>query len=347
MIEKSEQEIMKNWPSNKQPVVTICCAAFNHGPYIGEAIDSFLRQETDFPFEIIIRDDCSTDETISVINAYAEKYPNLIKSIIETENQFTKGIKAMQAMVKKGSGDFLALCEGDDYWTDIKKLQVQIDLMRAHPECYLSFHPADELIDGKITGKIWGYHGDKNKVFTDVEMIRGIGNVFCPTASMILNRKVMDPFPGFYNKAPVGDNFMQFLGSLNGGGLYIAKKMSIYRRGNPGSWSTRMKEKDSESVKSLIDNREKHIFRYIKSLGEMAEYIDQKYRDEINRKIVGSLLSLSLIYLNNNMYKNYREMIERSYEVQKNISKLHITMYYLRHTPLLARTLIKLRDNLR
>jgi glycosyltransferase involved in cell wall biosynthesis len=347
MIEKSEQEIMKKWLPNKQPVVTVCCAAFNHGPYIGEAIDSFLMQETDFPFEVIIRDDCSTDETIAIIKAYAKKYPNIIKPIIETENQYVKGIKAMQAMVKKGVGDFLALCEGDDYWTDPKKLQMQIDLMRAHPECYLSFHPADELIDGKITGKIWGHHGDKNKVFTDIEMIRGVGNVFCPTASMILNRKVMDPLPDFYNKAPVGDNFMQFLGSLNGGALYIAKKMSIYRRGNPGSWSTRMKKKDSESVKSLIENREKHVFSYIKSLGEMAEYIDQKYRDEIDRKIVGSLLSLSIIYLNHKMHKDFKGMIERSYEVQKNISILHVGMYYLRYTPLFARTLIKIRDNLR
>jgi glycosyltransferase involved in cell wall biosynthesis len=347
MIEKSEQEIMKNWPSNKQPVVTVCCATFNHGPYIGEAIDSFLMQETDFPFEVIIRDDCSTDETMSVINAYAEKYPNIIKPIIEVENQYSKGIKAMEAMVKKGVGDFFSLCEGDDYWTNPKKLQIQLDLMCENPECYLSFHPADEVTDGKITGKIWGYHGDKNRIFTDIEMIRGICNVFCPTASMILKRKVLDPLPDFYKRAPVGDNFMQFLGSLNGGALYIANKMSIYRRGNPGSYSTRLQEKADKSVELFIKSREEFISSYIRSLDEMGEFIDHKYRGEIDRKIVGSLLGLSLIYLKNNRNKDFKEMIEHSYEVQKNISKLHVVMYYLRYTPLIARTLINLRDSLR
>ena len=342
MIGKNETEIMENWTYTEPPLLSVTCITYNHEPYITEALDGILMQKTDFPFEVIVHDDCSTDKTVDILVKYAEKYPTIIKLILQKENQWSQGIKPAMATMKKSSGKYIAICEGDDYWTDSKKLQIQIDLMEQNPECYLSFHPADELINDKLTGKVWSNHGVKNKVFTDIEMIRGIGNVFCPTASMIFNRQVLDPVPDFFYTVPAADNFTQYLGSLNGGALFIARNMSIYRRENPGSWSTVMKKKDNMNA---VENRKNYVFRYIKSLDDMGNFIDQKYRKEVDKKISSSLFSLSLIYLNNNFDKDFRKMLVRSHEVHKPTGLLHSILYHFRLSPFLARKVVKLHDN--
>ncbi|WP_428357420.1 glycosyltransferase [Methyloprofundus sp.] len=187
---------MQNWvDSIEQPVVSICCTTYNHEPYIAEAIDGFLIQETDFPFEILIRDDCSTDKTAEIVKQYADQYPQLIKPVYEKENTFSKGVKPMPTLITKAIGKYIALCEGDDYWTDPEKLQIQIDLMQENSECYLSFHPVDEVLVNEPSGVIIGNHVEKNKIFTDMEMFERIRGGFCPTASIVIRRKVMDPPP--------------------------------------------------------------------------------------------------------------------------------------------------------
>ena len=128
----------------EKPLLTVCCVAYNHAPYIRQALDSVLMQKTDFPFEILIHDDCSTDGTTEIIREYEEKYPDIIKLIYETENQYSKGIKIIRdCMGPSIQGKYVALLECDDYWTDPKKLQVQISYMEQHPDCSGTFHAAD------------------------------------------------------------------------------------------------------------------------------------------------------------------------------------------------------------
>ncbi len=346
MIERTEQEIMKNWKANIDiPVVSVCCATYNQENYIAEAIDNFLIQETDFPFEILIRDDCSTDKTASIVKKYTDKYQHLIKPIFEKENTYSKGVKPTLVLFKRAQGKYIALCEGDDYWTDPMKLQKQVGLMQENPECHLSFHPADELVNSKLTGKVYGNQGIDNKIFSDIEMIRSIGAVFCPTASMIFHRTVMDPTPIFYSTAPVGDDFMQYLGSLNGGALFIAETMSIYRTGHAGSWNEISKQKNKASIASLIKNKENFILRYTQSLDEMGNFIDQKYRNELNKKISVKLLYLALLYLNNNMDKDFKNTIIRAINVHKSQSRFNMLLYYFRFTPFFARIMINLNNN--
>jgi glycosyltransferase involved in cell wall biosynthesis len=101
-------------------------------------------QKTDFPFEIIIHDDASTDATADIIREYERKYPDIIRPIYQTENQYSKGQNAVLFTFKAAKGNYIALCEGDDYWIDPLKLQKQITEMEKHPECYMSFHPGIE-----------------------------------------------------------------------------------------------------------------------------------------------------------------------------------------------------------
>lgn len=116
--------------------VSICCLTFNHEKFIQRTLDSFLMQETKFDFEILIHDDASTDRTVEIIKEYQEKYPNIIKPIFQSENQWSKGITALSATYNfpRAKGSYIAMCEGDDYWTDSSKLQEQVDFLDIHSE---------------------------------------------------------------------------------------------------------------------------------------------------------------------------------------------------------------------
>jgi len=227
----------------KDPLVSICCITYNHENYIRDAIEGFLMQKTDFPFEIIIHDDASTDATADIIREYEEKHPDIIKPIYQTENQYSKGEKVALFTYKAARGRYIALCEGDDYWIDPLKLQKQITEMEKHPECYISFHPAiRRRVDGSRKDGMLGLHSDKITIFSTEEVILG-GGGFMHTGSIVLNRSAVPRIMSFFDIAGeihVGDYYTQILGAENGGALYLSDVMSVYRAGVPGSWSERM-----------------------------------------------------------------------------------------------------------
>lgn len=112
----------------KKPLVSICCCTFNHEDYISECIEGFLMQQTSFEIEILIHDDASTDRTADIIRTY-EKKDKRIKTIYQSENQYSKGIRPISLFnFNRAKGKYITICEGDDYWTDPKKLQKQVDV---------------------------------------------------------------------------------------------------------------------------------------------------------------------------------------------------------------------------
>ena len=121
-------------------MVTIQCLTYNHESYIRQCLDGFVMQKTNFNFEAIVHDDASTDGTALIIKEYAEKYPDIIKPIYETENQYSKKDGSLnRIMMEHTLGKYVAICEGDDYWIDSEKLQKQVDYMEKHPECGLIY----------------------------------------------------------------------------------------------------------------------------------------------------------------------------------------------------------------
>lgn len=122
-------------------IVSVQCMAYNHEPYIRECLEGFVMQKTNFRFEAIVHDDASTDGTADIIREYAEKYPDIIKPIFETENQYSKHDGSIERIMNEACiGKYIALCEGDDYWTDRYKLQKQVDFMEGHPDCSVCAH---------------------------------------------------------------------------------------------------------------------------------------------------------------------------------------------------------------
>lgn len=127
------------------PVVSISCITYNQKDYIQDALDSFLDQETDFPFEILVHDDCSTDGTTEIIREYEKRYPDIVKPMYEEINQYlnfgTGG--TLEWNLPRARGKYLAMCEGDDFWVDNRKLQKQVDFLEKNPEygmCYTDFN---------------------------------------------------------------------------------------------------------------------------------------------------------------------------------------------------------------
>ena len=136
------------------PLVSICCITYNHAPFIQKCLDGFLMQQTDFPIEILIHDDCSTDGTTDIIKEYAAQYPDLIFPLYEEVNQYQQG-KATEIdfyNYRRARGKYIAYCEGDDYWTDPLKLQKQVDFMEANPEYSVCFHDFQKY---DIRNNVW------------------------------------------------------------------------------------------------------------------------------------------------------------------------------------------------
>lgn len=132
-----------------EPLVSVCCLAYNHEPYMRECLDGFLRQQTDFPFEVLIHDDASTDATASIIREYEAKFPDVVKPIYQKENQYSRGIGVTRVyQFPRARGRYIALCEGDDCWTDPLKLQKQVDFLEAHPD-YGLVHTNYQVVDGR------------------------------------------------------------------------------------------------------------------------------------------------------------------------------------------------------
>ena len=123
-------------------MVSVYCITYNHKDFIRKCLDGIVMQKTDFKFEVVIYDDCSTDGTREIVLEYIEKYPDLFVPILPDENRAQKeGFHGINVdMCKKCQGKYIALCEGDDYWTDENKLQIQVDYMEKHPDFSGCFH---------------------------------------------------------------------------------------------------------------------------------------------------------------------------------------------------------------
>ena len=243
MHHRTEEEIMQNWKgdSNK-PVVSVCCTTYNHEPYIAEAIDGFLMQETEFPFEILIRDDCSTDKTAEIVKQYANKYPQLIKPVFEKENTYSKGIKPMPQLYKIAKGKYIALCEGDDYWTDPLKLQKQVSFLERN-DAYSGMGHQAIIVDSLNNVKQDFYRPNIPEVLSKDSFLEE-----CPfqTATFLFRAHIIEK-----HSLPLdflsGDKVIMLLISRFGLIKYIDTPMSHYRQHSVGLSSTvtlKMMKKD-------------------------------------------------------------------------------------------------------
>ena len=241
MINRTQEEIIQSWGElgAPPPSVSIKCMTYNHENYIAQAIDGFLMQKTTFPVEILIHDDASTDKTASIVHEYEIKYPKIIKVIYEKENQYKikKHHEKIDALIK---GKYIALCEGDDYWTDPNKLQTQVDWLEAHPDYTMCC--SDAIISSSKREYNWACY-KKDTTIPVKDMILG-GGSFIQTCTFVFRKELLDNYPECCTKCHVGDYPLQIWAVLKGKVRYFAQKTGSYRLNHPGSWTSKSKQID-------------------------------------------------------------------------------------------------------
>ena len=224
---------MGTWNTrDSTPVVSICCTTYNHEKYIVDALEGFLTQETDFPIEILIHDDASSDKTADIIKAYQIKYPNLIKPIYQEINQYTNGKKVnLEFNLSRSKAKYIAICEGDDYWTDSKKLKAQVEFLNEHDVYVITFLDAVEIIKGEIVkNKFKALRRD----VSSYEMQKALP-IYTLTSCF---RNVIKVFPPEISSAKLGDKFIWSLLGAYGKGKYMPDiKSSVYRVHDGGVFS--------------------------------------------------------------------------------------------------------------
>jgi len=224
----------------KKPLVTIRCITFNHITFIRDALDGFLLQKTDFPYEILIHDDASTDGTAEVIREYQTLHSDLIRAVFQTENQYSKGLHPWREILyKMARGKYIALCEGDDYWIDPYKLKKQVEFLEAHPECSISFHKVKRVNgeNNKIIDIYPKFHG--NKVFSKIDLY---WKCFIQTCSVVYRNQNIADFYEKINSLSIEDwPLFVFLAQAGDIG-FLDETMSVYRihSGGINSGATRL-----------------------------------------------------------------------------------------------------------
>ncbi|PGT81118.1 glycosyltransferase [Bacillus sp. AFS040349] len=258
-------------------LVSINCTTYNHEAYIADAIDSFLMQKTNFKFEILIGEDCSTDCTRNIVENYSKRYPGMIKIITSNEN--VGGRENMVRLKENSKGKYIAICEGDDYWTDPFKLQKQVDLMERNQEFSLCVHATNIVtVDKKLTGNVVKPYNETRITPTE-DIILSDGSFFA-TNSILYRKELLNNPPEFFMNAHVGDYPLVLILSSRGRVFYIDEVMSSYRTGVKGSWTERTFSGEDRSYK-FVKNYENDIWL----LNEFNKYTNYIYNDLIKNAV--------------------------------------------------------------
>ena len=231
---------------SKDCLVSVLCTAYNHEEYIRDALESIVTQQTDFPFELLVNDDASTDGTAAIIREYAEKYPDIVRPFYQEKNLYSQDIDIYYAVFfPNARGKYVAFCEGDDYWTDPEKLQLQADWLDAHPDYSACVHNTMNYYCDTGTEQPYAarYSGDCDLGFADV--VHGVGGVF-HTSAVMARAELFRDMPEFCmvsERHGVGDHPRALLFAMRGKIRYIDRFMSVYRNNStPTAWTSRLRE---------------------------------------------------------------------------------------------------------
>jgi len=294
------QEISDPAVLSKVPLVSAAMVTYNHAPYIAQAIEGVLQQKTDFPFELVIGEDCSTDGTKEIVFEYQKKYPNIIRVITSEQNV---GMHKNADRVRKAyRGKYIAFCEGDDYWTDPLKLQKQVDFLEANPDYGMVHSDYDKLIDktGRIIKSVHKQNNVRiptNNLFEELLINNFIGTLTVCVRANSLKQAIINNHENWENWM-MGDKPLWMEISRHSKIGYINKSLAVYRRLEESASSTK-------NIKKKLD--------FLKSSYAVKFYFIEKYgcskstKETVLRDYHRMILRYSLLLLDK---KNARKSFE-------------------------------------
>lgn len=309
--------------------VSVLIITYNHEKFITQAIESVLNQRVNFDYEIIISEDFSTDNTRNIVLGFQAKYPKKIKLILAEKNFNSNAffIQALQAC----KGEYIALLEGDDYWTSPLKLQKQVDFLKNHLECSICFHDVKNIYEGSDKNSKDSVCIYQRKVL-DLEDL--LENNFCYTCTTMFRRGVFTDFPDWYSKDLVkaGDYPLFVFNAQCGKIGYIHEVMGVYRRHNGGIWSSK------SDVQKVLDEIEmnkfinKHLkFRYKRILRSKISYF--YYRIAVKMKAEGDLLEsasyIGLSFIECPFNKRMSTLV-----FLRKLTRIYFSLFFIRVRPI-------------
>lgn len=211
-----------------RPKVSVVTITYNHEAFIRETLDGFVAQKTDFPIEVIVGDDASTDATPAVIREYTDRYPHLFRPILRSQNigPYANLTDALSA----ARGEYLALCDGDDYWTDPMKLSKQVSYLDQHPRTTVCFHPVRVIWEDGRKGSEFPPVGWRRDLSVDALIRRN----FIQTNSVLYRRQER------YDDIPIDvmpmDWYLHVRHAARGAIAMLPDTMAVYRRHAQGVW---------------------------------------------------------------------------------------------------------------
>jgi glycosyltransferase involved in cell wall biosynthesis len=283
------------WPEGTLPVVCTGTLTYNHEPYIRDCIEGILMQKTTFPVHLVIFEDCSTDKTADILKEYEAKYPHLFTIFYMQTNTYGKSNREEATKPYKearSKGKYMALCEGDDYWTDPYKLQKQVDLMEQNPECSMCVAQT-KWMKNDIVVNISGV-GDRTKYyFHDI-----INGVYFHTSTFMIKKKYLEIYSSVNSILKNGDKSMTFV-LLDLGPLVLLNEIvSVYRITGSGVWSG-------------ISNVQQMKWG-IKVNKDFYYHFKPKYRPDFVKLLIKDYLKLTMVNLRN---LNFIEVVKASFQV--------------------------------
>lgn len=293
--------------------VSVVCLTYNHIGFIAEALESFVRQQTNFPFEVIVHDDASTDGTTEVVKDYAARYPHIIRPVLQDENQWRKGKTLSKTFIYPLiQGEYVAFCEGDDYWTDPLKLQKQVDALDARPDASVCFHPVTvhwedgSEPDSEFPSKKYRFYKD------ELELSDLLKRNFIQTNTVMYRWRFQEePLDLIPDGILPGDWFLHLLHAQKGKILFLPDNMGVYRRHKQGLWNGAGKSKEWYRKVGLL-----HLRFY-----DEVERVFQVDQSEVKHE----LMIACYAYAIRDNEKEWLEKLQQAYPLE--ISSLHFSAW--------------------
>ena len=283
------------------PLVSILCVTYNHKDYIAQALDSFLMQKTNFKFQVIVGDDCSTDGTTDILKEYAKKYPDIIKPIFREKN--IGATKNSLEVYSNAKTPYVAICEGDDYWIDEYKLQKQVDFLETHPDYSICFHPVKVVYDGFDFEKTDEIYPTQKMIESGTTFELLLKGNFIQPASVVyhwmFNQTNAKQY--FLDISP-GDWFISLLHAKEGKIKMLPEIMAVYRRHPQGVWSDSIKSFDK-----LILSWGLHLANFYYSVYKNITNSSQIYLQDM---FLPNLKSIMNVYYRNKKFKELQTIEE-------------------------------------
>ena len=286
--------------------VQIICITYNHAAFIGQALESFVMQKTDFSFEVIVAEDCSPDNTREIIEKYREKYPHIVKPLYQERNVGAN--RNFLDAANRLNAKYIAICEGDDYWTDPYKLQKQVDALESQPACTVCFHPVMvKWEDGCHPDSVFPTQDDvfHKHILTFDDLKK---RNFIQTNSVMYrwafhNKSLSAVYPE--NVLP-GDWLLHLLHAYEGDILLLDDVMSVYRKWAGGLWAGA-----GVSAEWFCNCGILHInfFMHLEKVFPGRYYIDYQGLSFFAKKILNAAEKLGKTEVATELYRQYPQYI--------------------------------------